>query len=393
MNAPRFVVLALLVAGGFTPALAHHRQTPPIIQFTSAGDVSLPRVPALGRKIITFETPSGSGTQIVTAAPYKDPSILTPIGPAGDNQNPSISFTGTTVAWDTDTDPTNSGLPGRQIALARRGTFLQGPADPTGTSGNPSLDVGGTRVMFESTGDLAGTGNAGVRQVFLRSPGGVVTQVSTGLGAATNPVLSPKKHLLAFQSTSDPVTGLDTGVSQIWMGGLDATQPPAPLTNGLADSTRPSFSDDGAVVAFESRADLADDQSDMGVPQIFIYHVKSHTFAQITREPGGCTTPAAARAKRDWRVGFVCGGTAYVYMLRADTWSRLQTNGGNTTAIVPALGVHFYVVATTGDLATDGSPTAGHQIYQVNSFKRPLEAVDLGYVADWFPFRGLPPAK
>ena len=393
MNAPRLLVLMLLVTGGVTPAVAHHRQTPPIIQFTSVGDVSLPRVPSLGRKIVTFAIPSGSENQIVTAAPYRDPSILTQISPAGDNKNPSISYSGTTVAWDTDTDPTNSGLPGRQIAINRHGTLVQGPADPTGTSANPSLDISGTRVIFESTGDLAGTGNAGVRQIFVRSPSGTVTQVSTGLGAATNPVLSPKKHLFAFQSTSDPVTGLDTGVSQIWMGGLDATHPPVPLTTGLADSTRPSFSDDGAVLTFESRANLATDQADGGVPQIFVYHVKSNTFAQITREAGGCTTPAVALAKRDWRVAFVCVGTAYVYMLRTDTWSRLQTNGGDTTAIVPALGVHFYVVATTGDLATDGSPTAGHRIYQVNSFKRPLESVDLGYVARWFPFRGLQPAK
>ena len=55
----------------------------------------------------------------------------------------------------------------------------------------------------------------------MRAPNGLITQVSTGLGASTNPVLSPKKHLLAFQSTSHPQTGLDTGVSQIWLGGID----------------------------------------------------------------------------------------------------------------------------------------------------------------------------
>jgi len=395
MKAPRrLVALGLLLASGLTPALAHHRQTPEVLQYTNGGDVGLPRLPALGRTTVVFAVPSGADQQVVTIQPFKDPSTLKPIGPAGDNRNPSISFSGAIVAWDTDADPLNTGLPGRQIALAKKGILIQGPADPSGTSQNPSLDVGGSRVAFESTGDLAGTGNPGLRQVFMRAPNGLITQVSTGLGVSTNPVLSPKKHLLAFQSTSHPQTGLDTGVSQIWLGGIIATPPAAPITGGLANSSNPSFSDDGAIMAFESRADLGGDQGDMGAPQIFIYHVKSKTFAQITNEPGGCTAPAVARVKRDFPIGYVCGGIGYVYLLRADQWNHLDTfAGSDTTRIIPEPGAHFFVVATTGNLLVGSGTTAGHQIYQVNSFKRPLTPVNKRYVAQWFPFRGLAPAK
>jgi hypothetical protein len=389
----RLVLLGLLWAGALTPALAHHRQMPEILRYTSSGDTDLPRLPALGRTTIVLSIASGTGTQIVTVQPYKDPSLLKPIGPVGDNKNPSISFSGGVVAWDTDADPLSTGLPGRQIALAKRGTLIAGPADPSGTSENPSLDVAGSRVAFESRGDLGGTNNPGMKQVFLRSPGGVVSQVSFGIGESTKPALSPKKKLITFQSTSHPQTGLDTGVSQIWLGGIVATQLPAPITAGQADSTNPSIADDGAVVAFESRANLANDQTDMGVPQIFIYHIKSKTYAQISREPNGCTLPAVARFKRDWRVAYICDGVGYVYFLRADKRYVLDTlPGSHTSRLVPEPGTHFFVVATTGDLLNGTGTTPGHQVYQVNSYKRPLTPVDLGYVARWFPFRGVPPA-
>jgi hypothetical protein len=389
----RLVALGLLVAGAITPALAHHRQTPEILRYTSSGDTELPRLPSLGRTTIVFPIESGTGTQIVTVQPYKDPSLLKPIGPVGDNKNPSISFSGGVVAWDTTADPMNTGLPGRQIALAKRGTLIAGPADPSGTSENPSLDVTGARVAFESTADLGGTSNPSMKQVFLRGPGGVITQISTGIGSSTKPVLSPKKHLITFQSTSDPQTGLDTGVSQIWLGGIVATQPPSPITAGMADSTNPSFSDDGGVIVFESRANLANDQTDMGAPQIFIYHIKSKTYAQITREPGGCTSPAVGTFKRDWRVAYICNGVGYVYFLRADKRYVVDTRPRrDPPRVVPDPGTHFFVVATTGALLDGTGTTAGHQVYQVNAYKRPLTPFDAGYVARWFPFRGVPPA-
>jgi hypothetical protein len=386
-------LLALCVAVlASAPAVAHHRQTPEVLQYTHEGDVLLPRLPALGRTTIVLAIPSGVDTQIVTVQPYRDPSLLNPIGPAGDNQNPSISFSGGVVAWDTSNDPIGTDLPGRQIIMAKRGALVQGSQDPTGTSTNPSLDVAGSRLAFESNGDLAATGNPpGARQVFLRQPTGLVAQMSIGLGSSTNPTLSAQKHLIAFQSTSDPATGLDTGISQIWIGPVTAVTPAVPITAGLASSSKPTFSDDGAVLAFESRANLANDQTDLGAPQIFIYHVKTQTYAQLTHEPGGCTDPAVGRFKRDWRVAYVCGGVGYVYLLRADERTTLET-GGDTARLVPEPGTHFFVVSTTGDLIAGTGTTAGHEVYQVNAYKRPLTPFDPGYVARWFPFRGIPPA-
>jgi len=390
MIRPRRRLAAVLTAAlTATPALAHHRQTPPIVPLTTGDDSGLPRLPAPGRTTVVLAVPQGADTPVVTVKPYKTPLLATPIAGTGDNQNPAISFTGTVVAWDTDADPTGTGLPGRQIVLSKSGGLTAGPSDPTGTSTNPTLDVSGQRLAFDSTGDLANTGNLGARQVFLRQPTGGVSQASSGLGTSGNAALAARRGWLAFESTSDPGTGDDTGIAQIWLGTVDGVVA-APITDGLAPSTRPSFSDDGAILAFQSRADLAGGKSDMGVPQVFIYDTKSKTSAQLTFDPAGCTNPGVSKVRRDWRVGFVCNGQALFYMIREDVLYQVATPDGETTAIYPELGKHFIVLATDSDLMAGSGTTTGHRVYMVNLYKRPATAVP-ATSAVWFPFRGIKP--
>ena len=71
--------------------------------------------------------------------------------------------------------------------------------------------------------------------------------MSRGLGAARNPVLSPRRNVVLFESSSDPVTGADNGVAQIWFGDLNG-EALGPITAGLADSTNPILSADGRLV-------------------------------------------------------------------------------------------------------------------------------------------------
>jgi hypothetical protein len=390
MIRPRRRLAAVLTAAlTATPALAHHRQTPPIVPLTTGGDSALPRLPAPGRTTVVLAVPQGADIPVVTVKPYKTPPLATPVAGTGDNQNPAISFTGTVVAWDTDADPTGTGLPGRQIVLSKSGGLTAGPSDPTGTSTNPTLDVSGQRLAFDSTGDLANTGNAGARQVFLRQPTGGVSQASSGVGTSGNAALSARRAWLAFDSTSDPGTGVDTGIAQIWLGTVDGV-PAAPITDGLASSTRPSFSDDGTILAFQSRANLAGDKSDMGVPQVFIYDTKSKTSAQLTFDPAGCTNPGVSKVRRDWRVGFVCNGKALFYMIREDVLYQVETPDGETTAIYPELGKHFIVLATDSDLLAGSGTTIGHHVYMVNLYKRPAMPIP-ATPAVWFPFRGIKP--
>jgi hypothetical protein len=228
-----------------------------------------------------------------------------------------------------------------------------------------------------------------VRQVFLRQATGGVSQASSGVGTSRNPALAARRGWIAFESTSAPGTGSDTGIEQIWLGTVDGVAA-APITNGLAPSTQPSFSDDGAILAFQSRANLGGDLSDMGVPQIFIYDTKSKTQAQLTFDPAGCTDAGVTKVNRDWRVGFVCNDEALFYMIRTDVLYRVDTPSGGTTRFYPELGKHFVVMSTTSAMLAGTGSTAGHQIYMVNLFKRPATVIPAP-VAVWFPFRGIKP--
>jgi hypothetical protein len=348
-------------------------------------------MPAPGRTTLALAIANGADTAIQTMKPYKSPAFVTPITVTGDNRNPAVSFTGRVVAYDTTADPLGLGLPGRQIVVAKNGLLVAGPNDQTGTSENPTVDVGGQRVAFESTGDLANTGNAGVRQVFLQQPTGGVSQVSTGSGTSKNAALSARRGWIAFESTSDEGTGADTGIEQIWLGSVNGI-PAARLTHGLAPSTNPSFSAEGNILTFQSRADLAGTQGDMGVPQVFIYDTKTKTQAQLTFHPAGCADPGVTKVKRDWRVGFVCAGRPYFYMIREDVLYAIVAPDGTTSRMLPELGKHFVVLSTTSDLLTGSGTTPGRRIYLVNLFKRAALPVP-STPAVWFPFRGIKPLR
>ena len=371
-------VLALVVPA----ARAHHRQTPAIVPITTAGDASLPRLPPPSRSaaaVVVDET-------VAVVNPFRTPTVPAFTFTQGTNDNPSISSNGRTVAWDSDADPLDTGAPGRQIVEQSRFAMLTPAVDPTGTSANPALDLFGIGVAFESTGDLAATGNVAARQIFYRVTGGTVRQLSRGMGTSRNPSIGLRGRIVVFDSTSHPITGNDTGIAQIWIADLLGGTAD-PITSGLGASEKPTLSNEGRIVVFESRADLAGDGHDTGTAQVFAYDTISRAFARITNEPGGCTDASTARIKRDWRIAYLCGGSAYFTMLRANQRWHVPT-GGDTTRIVPQTDIHFMLVATTANLASGGT-TPGHRVYMVNLFARPPLPVP-GSVL-WFPFQGIPP--
>src|SRR5262245_32982726 len=270
MSFSRSTLLVLLALAIASPAAAHDRQTPPLVRLTTSGDTPLPRMASPGNKTLALIVDSALGKKVVSISPWRDKRQLadcsspvpascnleTLIADAGDNADPAVSISGRAFAFDSGSDPLQTGLPGRQVIGALKTTLREVSEDPTGTSVNPTIDATGMVVAFESTGDLAGTGNPGARQIFLSGRGGTATQVSQGLGTSRNPVLSAKNNLIAFESSSDPKTGADTGIAQIWVGStVDGA--PVPITKGFGPSTNPAVSNDGRIVAFQSTADLA----------------------------------------------------------------------------------------------------------------------------------------
>jgi hypothetical protein len=363
------------------PARAFHRETPPLVALTTDGDTDLPRIPSQGRRSLALWTPGG----VVSLLPFHSGSEATPVAASG--AEPAVAFNGRTFAWQEDDDPLGRGLPGSQIVLKQDKSTDIPIADASGTSRNPSLDKRGGVLAFESAGDLTDVGAAGINRVYVLDKNGVLTLASQGSGDSGRAMVSAKGKVIAFESTSDPATGADTGVTQLWVGKLTAL-PASRVTAGAAASTGPVVSDDGRLVVFTSNADLAGDGHDTGAPQVFAYDVPTGTFAQVTDEPAGCTRPAIAKVRQDWRITFVCAGQAYFHMLRENRRYHVPTPGGSTQAIIPEMGVHFLIVSTTADLAAGSGSTPGHRIYLLNIFADAAEPAAGSAV--WFPEQGIP---
>ncbi len=212
---PILFVAALAISA---PALAHHRQTDAVVPLTTSGDTPLPRQPTPSKKTLVLSVEWGSGHRVVSLSPWRDrrnPTAQTLVAESGAHANPVVSASGRVFAFDSASDPLGLGLPGRQVIAALRRDRIQVSEDPTGTAVNPGIDGVGRRIAFESTADLTGTGTPGARRVYVREGDGSVRLLSQGSGTSRNPVLSPKRNLIVFESSSDLVTGADSGVAQI----------------------------------------------------------------------------------------------------------------------------------------------------------------------------------
>jgi hypothetical protein len=380
---PTAVLLAALLAAG--SAQAHHRQTAAVVQFTTAGDNTLPRIASFNGSLVLSVGDTGARDILKYRYPWQSSRVV--VGTGGDNADPASAIDGSVVAWDSDGNLLGLGDPGRQIYV-RKGALLQQVShDPSGTSANPTANSGASVIAWESTGDMVGNGNAGVQQVFMSSRTLGLKQVSSGLGTSGNPTLNRTGSVLVFQSTSDPVTGADTGVSQLWVANLK-TGGAAPITSGLGSSSGPAISPDGRVLVFQSTADLSGDGSDTGVPQVFAYDIRYGSFAQITADPGGCTEPTIHKFRHDFRIPFLCQGQVYFYLLRDDQRFHVVLPG-DTSSVTAGPGFQFLMVTTTADLLSTG-PTGGRQIYLLNQFKTP--GVLVSGKAVWFPTRSIPPS-
>jgi len=361
----RLALIALLVVA--TSAAAYHRQTPPIVPITDSGDTLLPRLPSPGRRLTVALPVNGqSGLQIFRQ--NRADNFLEQLSTEGDNRNPTISGSGTVVAWDSDcgalVDCTD---PGRQIFMWELGNIVQVTHDSTGTSINPEMNGQGARIAFESHGDLdPGQNPTGASQIFMRQHNGSIQQMSSGQGTSRNVAISRSGRTLAYESTNGP-NGTDTGVFQIWLS-------PAPglsvqITHGQVASLAPDVSQEGRVLVFQSTAALTSDGHDTHIPQIFSYEIVPQRLRQVTNDPQGCTGPSVNKLASDWRIGYVCHGQGFFFLLAASKQHQLPINSGDTVQSVAELGGHFMMVSTTANLATGTGTTSGHQLYMLNLFK------------------------
>jgi len=358
------VALAMLAA----PVAAYHRTTPPIVQLTTSGEHSLPRVQAGGRRLVL--TLEAGGRQVFRQDRVHN--VFEQITTSGDNMNPTVSANGEVIAWDVDCDGViGCADSGQQIFRWSRGTVQQITHDLSGTSSNPALSGTGARLAFESTGDLAGTGNIDVRQIFRVDKTGLVTQISHGAADSLNPALDKGGLSVVFESSNDQA-GNATPTTQVWLSTIHGT---SRLTAGAGPSRHPAISSDGRVLAFESQADLLGDGHDTGMNQVFAYDLRNALLSRVTNDLAGCSGASVQRIPKDWSIGYVCHGEGFYYHLVAHQTFRLPAvDGGDTQQSITELGAHFMLISTTANLFGGGT-TPEHQIYMLNLFKLPAVPV------------------
>lgn len=402
----------LLVLTSGSSSNAHHLQTPPVVEFTSGdtgtqGEADLTRASAsAGAFAALITSPGPNGTTLTKVVRYRllgafantvivdsgDPATRLTTGEQYDD--PAISFFGSKVAFVTEAPTGASQVYIHSGGLRSELTLVSN--DATGTSGDPVVSGNGRRVAFESRGDLAGTGNNGAQQVFVAEVDAVgpPQQLSVGAGQSGNASMDRWGKRVAFESTSDPATLVDTGIPQVWTADL-ITGESAPITAGLGASGKPMMSSEGHVVVFESTADLAGTGADTGVPQIYAHELRSNTTARVTDDATGCVEPSVRPYRTDWRIAFMCGGQPYYFMLRADERHRVVAPG-DTRRILAGIAPQFMLISTTANMLDKSlPPTPGHQVYLINLFKQDPD-LDIPRVpgeAVWFPTRGLSPLR
>jgi Tol biopolymer transport system component len=279
----------------------------------------------------------------------------------GGSRNPSLSADGRVVAFQsTATNLTGSCTNGlSQIYVLDRATgrIACVTVSPAGGPGNgasvlPALSADGSVVAFQTTAtNLVAGCVAGASQVVVFD---LVTRARTCLSAAPDgtpgngesgaPAMTGDGTMVTFQSAaSNLAPGCGNGHTQV-LAMNRATGARACVSAdaggaGNAASAAPAISDDGQVIAFESRATNLAGGCAMGMAQIVIADTAAGTLTCGSVGPGG-----------------------------------FPANADSRSAALSPDGVRLAFVSAAGNLA---EPCSGQQIYELNRATGVLRCVTL----------------
>ncbi len=209
----------------------------------------------------------------------------------------------------------------------------------------PALSSNGSFLAFVSKADLTGVGTAGIQNLYLRKVDGSSTKLfSAGSGTGANapvytPVITNDSRYVAYASAaSNLVAGDSNGTSDVFLydRATGLTQRVSlDSAGGQADgsSSMPSISDDGNVIAFESKATNLVAGDSNGLRDLFVRNRSAGTTTRVSVDASGAQSNGIsyhATLTRDGsRVAFasqatnlVAGDTNDV----ADVFQRLVAN-------------------------------------------------------------------
>src|SRR5579862_8050067 len=228
------------------------------------------------------------------------------------SMNASVSGDGNFVAFDSNdanlVSPSSSGntreifLFDRSSGTTKQLTLGQGAA-PNGDSSNPRISQDGQWVAFQSTAsNLTGTTTATTSGTTAGTTATTTTGVATtsttvGTTAATSTGMTTTAATTTSGTTASTTGASSTpsGHTQIFVTNVSSGQ--TMLVSGSAggnfangNSTNPSISSDGQMIAFESDSTnmtLAGSTSTCGRTNIFVWRMATHQVTLLSNPPGG----------------------------------------------------------------------------------------------------------
>ncbi len=166
-------------------------------------------------------------------------------------------------------------------------------------SSYPALSSNGSFMAFVSKADLTGVGTSGVQNLYFRKVDGSATKLfSAGSGTGANapvytPVMTSDSRYIAYVSAaSNLVAGDSNGTSDVFLydRSTGLTQRISVDGSGLeanGASTMPSISDDGNVIAFESKASNLVPNDTNGLRDLFIRNRSAGTTTRVSVDVTG----------------------------------------------------------------------------------------------------------
>jgi Tol biopolymer transport system component len=257
------------------------------VAFISDADFLSQGIPSGQNEIWLFNTAAMTVTRITTAsASNRDSGHSNLVGGL------SLSSDGTKIAFISDSDFLGQGIPDEQYELwlyntaSMTVTRITTASDSSRDSHMPSLGFTGTKVAFVSNSDFLHQSLAENLEVWLYDSTMMtytrVTTASASDRGSFHPSLSTDETKLTFMSDSDFLgQGIPRGQAEVWLYDI-ATKVLTPVTvaagNGIRASEAPSINASGTRIAFHSTADFLG----QGIPEfqreIWLYQKSAAEF-------------------------------------------------------------------------------------------------------------------
>lgn len=233
------------------------------------------------------------------------------------------------------------------ILVSRADGVAGAPGD--GDSGEPSVSGAGWKVAFSSEGSNLG-GRPGVESVYLRNAHRgktvLVSRASGAHGAPANgdssePSVSENGQLVAFTSTATNLGGPRNGQPAVYVRNLNTERTflVSRASNGTAadaGATEPSLAPGGGAVGFVTAAQNLAAGVPAGVSEVYLHQLHGGRTTLVSRGPGAAGAPADAAATHPSvdqsgdRVAFQSGATNLGHARQdVNVWLR-DLAGGKT---------------------------------------------------------------